>query len=158
MRARHGERFVLPRWVRRMVYAVGTACAASGTAWLLLHTFVQVESEFGPQPHPLEHPLLVVHGVAAALVLWTFGLLWLSHVRRAWSRHVNRLSGGTMVALLAWLGASGLGLYYLADERWRDFASIGHWALGLFAVLWLPVHIWRGRRRVHARERAAGGR
>lgn len=153
MRARHGERFVLPRWVRWTVYAVGMACVVSGTAWLLLHTFVQVEGDFGPQPHPFEHPLLVVHGVAAALMLWTFGLLWLSHVRRAWGRRTNRTSGGTMVVLLAWLGVSGLGLYYLADERWREVASVGHWAIGLLAAAWLPFHIWRGRRTVHSRHR-----
>lgn len=146
MRARHGERFLLPPWVRWTVYAAGAVCASSGASWLLLHEFVQVEGAFGPEPHPLEHLLLVLHGVSAALMLWTFGLVWLSHVRRAWGRRMNRISGGTLVVLLAWLGISGLGLYYLADDRWREVASIGHWVFGLFAVLWLPIHIWRGRR------------
>lgn len=152
MRARHGERFVLPRWVRWTVYACGVACALSGAGWLLLHQFVQVDGAFGPEPHPLEHPALVLHGVAAAAMLWTFGLVWLAHVRRAWGRRTNRRSGGTLVALLAWLAVSGLGLYYLADERWRQVASIGHWALGLFAVAWLPIHVWRGRRAVRLRD------
>ncbi len=53
-----------------------------------------------------------------------------------------------MVALLAWLAVSGLGLYYLADEQWRAAASLGHWLLGLFAAAWLPIHILRGRRAV----------
>lgn len=148
MHARHADRFVLPRWVRWTVYGAGAACALSGTAWLLLHDFVQVEGAFGPEPHPLEHPSLVVHGVAAALMLWTFGLVWLAHVRRAWGRRVNRRSGGTLVVLLAWLGISGLGLYYLGDERWREVASVGHWVAGLLAAAWLPFHVWRGRNAV----------
>lgn len=151
---KHAEHFRLPRWARLWIYASGTASLASGAGWLLLHHFVRVEGEFGPQAHPLEHPALVLHGVVAALLLWAFGLVWLAHVRRAWHRRFNRLSGGVMVALMVLLAASGLGLYYLADERWRDVASIGHWAMGLFAGAWLPMHVWRGRRTV--KRRAAG--
>lgn len=155
MRTHHAERFAMPRWARWWIYVAGAAALVSGGGWLLLHHFVQVEGEFGPEAHPLEHPALVVHGVAAAALIWSFGLIWLGHVRRAWHRRFNRRSGGTMVALMGWLGASGLGLYYLADERWREVASIGHWSLGLFAALWLPVHIWRGRRAVRMRAKTA---
>jgi hypothetical protein len=30
----------------------------------------------------------------------------------------------------------------------RGWISFGHWALGMFAALWLPLHIWIGRRRL----------
>jgi hypothetical protein len=148
MRAHSRERFHLPAWVRATIYGAGVACLLSGAAWLLLHHFVRVEGEFGPESSPIEHPALVLHGIAAALMVWLFGLLWLVHVRRAWSRRRNRRSGGSMVALMAWLALSGLGLYYLGDEDWRTYASLGHWVVGLFAALWLPIHIWRGRRAV----------
>lgn len=148
MRAHQRERFQMPRWVRLAVYGVGLLCALSGVLWLLLHHFVQVEGEFGPEPSPFQHPLLVLHGVVAAMLIWLFGLLWLTHVRRAWKRRRNWRSGGFMVLLLAWLAISGLGLYYLGSEQWRQYTGIAHWLAGIIATLWLPFHIWRGRRAV----------
>lgn len=148
-------RFTMPRWLRRLVYSAGLLCVASGGGWLLLHTFVQADRGFGPEPGSLEHPTLVLHGIAAAVLLWCFGAVWLGHVRRAWHRGFNRRSGGMMVALLGWLAVSGLGLYYLSDEQWRSAASVGHWALGLVAAVWLPIHILRGRRAVRRSVRVA---
>ena len=148
MRAHQRERFQMPRWVRLAVYGVGLLCAFSGVLWLLLHHFVQVEGEFGPEPSPFQHPLLVLHGVVAAMLIWLFGLLWLTHVRRAWKRRRNWRSGGFMVLLLAWLAISGLGLYYLGSEQWRQYTGIAHCLAGIIATLWLPFHIWRGRRAV----------
>ena len=152
----HGSpRFTLPAWLRRLVYLTGAACLATGGAWLLLHSFGQVDRGFGPEPSALEHPALVLHGVAAAALVWCFGAVWLGHVRRAWHRGFNRRGGGTMVALMAWLVVSGLGLYYLADEQWRAATSLGHWTLGLLAAAWLPLHILRGRRAVRRAARHA---
>ena len=152
----HGhERLRLPRWVRWWVYGGGTLCALSGVAWLLLHHFGQHEGEFGLEASPLEHPSLVVHGVCGLVLLWVIGLVWLPHVRRGWQRRRHRLVGGTMAALMLWLGASAAGLYYLGDETVRGWTSIGHWTLGLLAVAWLPLHIWHGRRTIRRAQRGA---
>ena len=148
-RTPHGhERLRLPRWIRWWVYLGGALCAASGLAWLLLHDFAQREGAFGLEPHPLEHPSLVVHGVLGLALLWVFGLVWLPHVRRGWHRPRHRVVGGTMAALMLWLALSAAALYYLGDEAWRDRIATAHWALGLFAVAWLPLHIWLGRRAI----------
>lgn len=145
----HGhERLRLPRWVRWWVYLAGSLCALSGSAWLLLHHFVRREGEFGPEPSPFEHPALVVHGISGLLLLWVLGLIWLPHVRRGWSMRRHRWVGGAMAALMLWLSLSAAGLYYLGDETLRNWTSIAHWTLGLAAALWLPTHIWIGRRRI----------
>jgi len=150
--AGHGhERMRLPRWVRLWVYFGGALCATSGAAWLLLHYFAQREGEFGVEPHPFEHATLVTHGVAGLAMLWVFGLIWLAHVRRGWSKPQHRWAGGTMAALMLWLALSAAGLYYLGDEAWRGFVGIAHWSLGLFATVWLPMHIWLGRRAIQRR-------
>jgi hypothetical protein len=148
MKPHRQERLRLPGWVRWWVYLGGATCALSGSAWLLLHHFVRREGEFGPEPSLLEHPSLVLHGVTGLMLLWVLGLVWLPHVRRGWSKRQHRWVGGTMAALMLWLAASAAGLYYLGDETWRNWVSAGHWMLGLFAALWLPVHIWIGRRRI----------
>lgn len=144
------HRFLLPRWARLGVYGTGLTCLLTGLGWLILHHFVQIEGEFGPASSPLEHPALIAHGVTAAAMTWLFGLLWLTHIRRAWHARRNRRSGGTMVVLLGWLCLSGLGLYYVGHETARAWIGNGHWVAGLFAAFWLPIHIWRGRRAIRA--------
>lgn len=148
MTHRGPQRFLLPRWARRGVYAVSALCFGSGAAWLWLHHFVTVDGAFGPETSPLEHPMLVVHGIAAMAMTWLFGVLWLAHVRRAWHARRNRRSGGAMVAFLSALCLSGLGLYYLGDEQLRAWTSTAHWLVGFVAATALPIHIWRGRRAV----------
>lgn len=136
----------MPAWMRRWVYLTGLSCLMTGVLWLTFHYFVRHEGEFGPEAHPLEHLWLTLHGGAAIVMAWVFGLIWLAHVRRGWHRGRNRNSGATMAFLLIVLAATGWGLYYLGDEAWREAASLIHWILGLTAGFWLPFHIWRGRR------------
>lgn len=136
----------MPIWIRRWVYASGIACLLTGVLWLLFHHFVRHEGEFGPEAHPLEHIWLTLHGGTAFLVAWVMGLIWLAHVRRGWQGKRNLASGLTMATLLFVLAASGWGLYYLGNESWRAVISATHWVLGLTGGVWLPIHIWRGRR------------
>lgn len=155
MTHRGPTRFLIPRWARRAVHLVSALVFASGALWLFLHRFVAVEGEFGPEASPFEHPALVAHGIAAACMLWLFGLLWLAHVRRAWHARRNRGSGGTMVVLLIALATSGLGLYYIGDDAVRSVLADAHWIVGFVASAALPFHIWRGRRAVGADLHAA---
>lgn len=136
----------MPNWMRRWVYASGSICLLSGILWLAFEYFVRAEGPFGPQHHPLQHSWLVLHGAAAMLMLWVFGLVWLAHVRRGWPRRRNRGSGAFMVSCMITLALSGWGLYYLASEEWRPVLSLAHWLVGLATGVWLPIHIWRGRR------------
>ncbi|MEP6633149.1 MAG: hypothetical protein ABJA62_02980 [Luteimonas sp.] len=142
------ERQRLPGWIRAWVYGAGGVCAASGMLWLLFHYFFQRNGAFGLEPHPLEHAWLVAHGTTGLVLLWVLGLIWLPHVRRGWAKPRHRLVGGAMAALMLWLGISAAGLYYLGDENWRARIAIAHWAFGLLAIVWLPLHIWLGRRTI----------
>jgi hypothetical protein len=59
------------------------------------------------------------------------------------------------VVLLAALVLSGYLLYYLVDDRWRQWASLAHWGLGLVLPAAFVVHVVRGRRRSRGRAGAA---
>jgi hypothetical protein len=128
-----------------MIYAAGLACFLSGVLWLLFHYFIRREGAFGLEAHPLEHICLAIHGGAAIAMAWVFGLIWLMHIRRGWHKRRNLKSGISMASIMLVLIFSGWGLYYLSDEQWRDYTGFLHWFFGLFAGLWLPIHIWRGR-------------
>ena len=130
----------MPRWIRRAIHGAGLASAASGLLWLVLHEFMRVEGEFGPQPHPFEHATIVVHGAAAFAAIWVLGLIWMGHVRRGIAFGRKLPSGLALVALVAFLALSGWGLYYLGDEDWREWTATAHWVVGLGAVLLLLLH------------------
>ncbi|MES1240824.1 MAG: hypothetical protein ABUT39_04330 [Acidobacteriota bacterium] len=136
----------LPAWIRGWVYGSGAAALATGALWLVFHHFVRREGPFGPEAHPLEHHWLTLHGAAGYAVVWSLGLIWFLHVRRGWSATRNRLNGRALTVALIVLALTGLALYYLGDEIWRDRAAIAHWVLGFVAGVWLPLHVWSGRR------------
>ncbi len=137
----------LPRWQEASVYAGGGVLLLSGVAWLVLHNFLTVKGDFGPQPHPAEQPMLVVHGVAAAAFLVVAGAMIPVHVRLGLAGARNRGSGIMVGAGLILLAATGVGLYYVGGEGTRAAVSVAHWGLGLAAAAGLGWHAWAGQRR-----------
>lgn len=135
----------MPSWIRALTYGITVVCLMSGALWLVLHHFGWQEGPFGQTPHPLEHPLLVIHGCFAAFSIWCFGLIFVIHIKRGWRKKLNRLTGSVVVLLMLVLLLSGLGLYYLGDENLRASTSTVHWLVGLIAGIALPAHIFFGR-------------
>jgi len=134
------------------------ALLVSGIAWLVGHDVWLQQTPFGPQPHPLVAWLLRAHGAIAWCVTLVGGVVWQVHVRPAW-RAVRRrrdhrrragtlrpirlgrartVSGALMVAALAVLLGSAIGLQY-APEDAHAWLSATHWVLGIamaIALLW----------------------
>ena len=135
----------LPKMHERLIYLTSGSLLATGLGWLWLHHFVEVQGEFGAQPHPAEPWLLKAHGVAAYAFLIAAGALLPVHVRLGWLGRRNRRSGSVLAAVMLALAATGLALYYFAGEDSRAAASLAHWVLGIGGALALGVHVWRGR-------------
>lgn len=121
----------------------------SGVLWLIFHYFFAVKTEFGEGPHPLQQWWLKLHGLAAMAALIIFGSLLSGHIRRAWQHHQNRISGGSMVALMVCLTLTGYALYYFGGEATRPIISAAHWIIGIAALPLLVLHILSGRRSRH---------
>lgn len=118
---------------------------ASGAGWWVLHRWLQVQGDFGPQPHPAQRPLMLIHGAAAMLALVILGTLVPLHMKRGWRARLNRANGIMLIAFVGLLTLTGYGLYYAGGESLRSVAGTAHTTLGLalpFAVIW---HIVRGR-------------
>ena len=118
----------------------------SGLAWLYLHYFVTVATDFGVAPHPSQAWWLKLHGLAAMAALIIFGSLMPGHIRRAWQHKKNRGSGGTMVATMVALSLTGYALYYIGGEEWRPIISVVHWIWGAAMLPLIALHIVLGRR------------
>jgi hypothetical protein len=139
---------------RRAVYALGLLLLGSGAAWLMLHHFVRVAGEFGPEHHPLEAWLMRLHGLLALPALVGMGALLPAHVLPAWRPRRRLGSGLVLLVACTALALGGWALYYVADDGVRDWVSVSHWGLGLGLPAALLAHILGARRERRAHERA----
>lgn len=135
----------MPAWIKTWIYSAASLCFTSGALWLVLHNFVMHEGEFGQEPHPLEHIMLITHGCVSLLLVWLLGLIFIVHIKRAWQKKQNRITGLIISLMSLMLMLSGLGLYYLGGEQLRINTATLHWVLGLLAGIALPIHIYWGR-------------
>jgi hypothetical protein len=141
----------MPKRPRAAVYIVLGGLWVSGCGWLILDLCCPKRGPFGAEPHPLEPPLLLIHGIAAVLGMYLLGWITARHVLRWWPARMRRVSGGALAAMLALLVLSGFALFFVSDDFWQRAAALSHEVLGV-AVTAFAVQHWFFRRR---RERVA---
>jgi hypothetical protein len=140
---------MLPFWrldapFRFAVYAAFAVLFASGAAWLVADRMK--ESAQGEIWQESAATLLMVHGGTAMLTLMLLGALVPVHMGRAWRARKNRATGILMAGCNAVLIVTAFGLYYLASEEFRPWASDIHIAFGLVLPLSILVHVQAGRK------------
>jgi hypothetical protein len=137
------------RWT---FYVVFCALAASGVVWLVDHVMRSDDVPLG-----LVAPWsMKVHGAAAMLSLFGFGLLWDAHVRRGWTMKKSRLSGSIVGLVMLLLATSGFGLYYFDGEQLRRATEWLHWIVGGLSIVILLWHLLAARRIRRARVMHSG--
>lgn len=136
----------LPRWHEWSIYGMFGALLVTGLAWLAFDKWVRIPGEFGPEHHPAEHVLIILHGICAYAFLIVAGALIPVHVKIGWSTARNRASGATLASILGFLALTAIGLYYIGGEAARDWSSLSHWVVGIAALPAFLIHIIRGLR------------
>lgn len=133
----------LHRWA---LMVAGGALWLSGVAWLLLHFYAPIETEFGPETNPLEPWMLTAHGLAMIAALLAIGGLLTAHVMAGWEIRQQRVRGIAIGATVLVLIATGYLLYYAGNQQLRESVSTIHWILGLGSP---AIFLWHraGRRK-----------
>lgn len=127
-------------WLRISVYSSLGLLWLTGCAWLVLHLWFQVPSDFGAAPHPLQPPLMVVHGVLAVAAIFLIGWLSGTHIGPSWKRDLNRTTGLTLIVALVLLALTGLGSYYFTSEGLRSANALVHEITGVLALIPALAH------------------
>lgn len=130
---------------RRQVQTAAWLVILSGVAWIALGWMLNAD-DYNDPLRAWRHRVLVLHGVAAYLLLWLTGRLYALHQQGNWRAQRNRASGLILSAALLLLAGSGLTLYYPPHEDWRDAFSLLHQIPGIGLTLLLPLHVWLGKR------------
>ena len=151
---------MLPFWrldppFRFAVYAAFGVLFMSGAAWFVADRIKESsENEIWQERAAT---LLMIHGGTAMVTLMLLGALVPVHVGRAWRARKNRATGMIMAVCNAVLIVTAFGLYYLASEALRPWASDIHLAFGLAFPVLMLVHVQVGRkqRKLNAKEAAS---
>jgi hypothetical protein len=136
---------------RYLVWPIVLGVWLSGALWLVFHDFLMRPGEFGLTAHPLEQWWLRAHGAFAFASLWLLGFLSVAHVGGRWAWRRQRRSGLVLLGVYIWLVVTGYLLYYAGGDAFRAAVSLGHWTVGLVALIFLLLHrrIRRGARAHH---------
>lgn len=127
-------------WIAVLVWITGLLLASSTLEIHFEYTLPWQLNEV------LKHHTTTIHAVLAFTLLWLFGAIWTIHVRSGWRKKMNRKSGMLLMLTFVIIIFSGLGIYYLGDERLASFTALSHLSVGcLFPVL-LITHIILGRK------------
>lgn len=113
----------------------------SGVIWMVLGAMMDAQ-DYNDPLQTLRHRMLVLHGVAAYILVWMAGRLSNLHQQGNWRAHRNRKNGLMLTAVLALLAISGLCLYYPPHEDWHAGISQLHQGLGIMLALLLPAHVF----------------
>jgi hypothetical protein len=143
----------LSQRIGTVLLATLSALWLSGLGWLLVHYLYAKRAEFGVLRHPLETPLLTIHGVLALFGLFLLGWFAARHASAAAGPR-RRASGWWLTLWLAALVIAGGAQFFLASDIWQARATLLHEILGAALILPVFAHGWRFS--AAARERARG--
>ncbi|MEH6357562.1 MAG: hypothetical protein V7745_01130 [Pseudomonadales bacterium] len=136
----------IPKAYRRSLFITLTVSWCTGIAFFIFSRYITIDGDFGPEKHPWQFPVLMMHGVAAFLMMMACGSLLTNHVPSGWRQNKLRLMGLTLVAFLVLQVVSAYLLYYLSSDEIRAVTSNIHAASGFLFPLLLIAHIVHGKR------------
>lgn len=137
--------FALSSPQRRMFWSLSASLLVSGLVWTAIH-WLDDAGRAGDALRQIKPWMLKWHGFAAFGFIALLGSLLSTHIPRAWQAGRNRKNGGFFLGAVIVLSISGIALYYLGDEQWRDRTAFLHLWLGVASPALLVWHIRAGRR------------
>lgn len=118
-----------------------------GVIYGIYKYFLQVESQYGPRPHPMQDLWQGIHIVLSPLLIFAFGLLWKNHIVLMYQNAlIKRRSGIILVVSMIIMIFSGYLVQVVYQEQPQKIVAILHIAISaLFSFAYI-VHHLLGRR------------
>ena len=147
---------MMTRWHAWISHLTTILVSLSGIAYLWMKYFVTNEDPFSLVNHPLQPHTLKLHLLIAPLLVFSFGLIFESHIanRLRLGTVLNRRSGIVSVFTFALMTGSGYLLQVSSTPSLTQIALVSHLASSaLFVISYLmhqivTVKLWRARTRL----------
>lgn len=130
----------LPKFHRTFLYVIWSVLSITG----LYFVYTQDWKMYDPTIWTTY--TLKLHGISASLMLILIGSLIPIHIQLSLETKRNLKSGIPMLITMFILAFSGIALYY-SGESWMATAKMLHIWMGIFVIIFLPIHIIIGRKR-----------
>lgn len=142
-------------WARWLMHLANLAVTVTGVFYFAMKFLMEPVDEWAVVNHPWQPLMQHLHVLAAPLLVFMTGYIWISHVERALAQgKASRRLGVGLIASFAPMAASGYLLQVSVEEVWRTVWSYLH--LGTSGV-WLLVFGAHLAASLAARQRRARG-
>ncbi len=131
----------IPKIFRSILFITLGTSWVTGIIFFILRDFVTIEGEFGPQKHPMQFPILTIHGAAAFLMMIWFGSMVSAHIPMGWRIKKLRFWGICMTSAVVTQIVTAYLLYYMTSEELRIIVGYIHLTVGFLLPFMLLVHI-----------------
>lgn len=141
----------LKPWFRRATYVILSISWLTGLTFFVMNNWITVEGDFGPEKHPMQFKVLLLHGAAAFMMLMIFGSMLTNHLPLSWQTKRLRKIGLMLTSFIIIQTVTAYLLYYLANESLRAITVWIHLSFGLCIPLVLGIHVVLGKRRTQTK-------
>ncbi len=114
----------------------------SGLLYFAFDLFVRVETQFGPNKHFLQKPILHLHAILGLIFLVVFGFLIEKHIVPGLKGVSRYKSGLALFMFITFLCFSVPFLYYSPNENLQFISAQVHTYIGIVSILFFMLHIY----------------
>ena len=120
-------------------------CWISGVVYFILNYFIEIQGEFGLEKHPMQYPVLKIHGAMSFVIMIIFGYFLSAHVKKnLYSKNKRGLKSGIVLLSLPFICIiTAYALYYLWSDFYRQISSYLHSFIGFILPFSLVLHIFQ---------------
>lgn len=106
-----------------------------GLVYWVLKEFLQIETEYGLRPHPLQTYAQAVHIVLSPLLIVSLGLLWQKHIVHYFKKKSKKLYSGTIITVcLILISFSGYFIQVIYNDPGKEVAIWVHLVFSAFFI------------------------
>lgn len=145
-------RTMMTKNLYKFIHFTSYLTIAHGVLYWVIKEFLQIQSDYGPRPHPYQTYVQAIHILLSPLLIISLGLLWQNHIVVFFKKRSKKFISGTLVtAFLIIISLSGYLVQVVYDEPGKKYVTWIHLIFsGLYLFAYLSHHFLSLKKRQKA--------
>ena len=131
---------------KTLVYLGGGGSLVTGFGLFVIRYFMEAGDDFSVYHTPSEPWWALTHKLGSPVLIFAFGLIWLTHIKPHYRSPLPKFSGVMAVSFLGLMILSGYSLDFFAGEMLARSVQWTHTGSGLAFSICFLVHAFLGIR------------